>query len=88
MNAPQGFPIEVESLISDNFWLILAALALCLPIRTKVAGWCDRFVTTGNRAVGSYVLLLSRAVIAAVILAVCVALLIGATNNAFIYTRF
>ena len=88
MNAPQGFPIEVESLISDNFWLILAALALCLPIRTKVAGWCDRFVTTGNRAAGSYVLLLSRAVIAAVILAVCVALLIGATNNAFIYTRF
>ena len=88
MNAPQGFPIEVESLISDNFWLILAALALCLPIRTKVAGWCDRFVTTGNRAAGSYVLLLSRAVIAAVILSVCVALLIGATNNAFIYTRF
>ena len=88
LNPSQGFPLEVESLISDNFWLIIAALAFCLPIRTKVAGWCDRLATSGRWTIGSYTLLLSRAVIAAAILAVCVALLIGATNNAFIYTRF
>lgn len=81
-----GIPIEVESLITDNLWLWIAALILCLPIRPLIAGKADSFATKSTTA--DYVVQFSRAVIAILILTLCIALLVGATNNAFIYTRF
>lgn len=85
---PQGLPMEVESLLLDNLWLWLAALLLCLPIRTKLAAWADKNALSHEGSGHMIALQAARAVIAIVILVVSVALLVGATNNAFIYTRF
>ena len=85
---PDGIPLfTLESLIFDNFWIIVAAIILCLPIRQIVAKHADRIATRGP-AVLSHTLLATRALISIGILIVSVALLVGATNNAFIYTRF
>ena len=84
----QGLPLDVESVITDNLWLWVAALLFCLPIRPKLAKMADRIATNGSTAAGAYVVQVSRAVIAVAILVISVALLVGATNNAFIYTRF
>lgn len=85
--SSSGIPPMVESLFFDNFWLIIASLVLCLPIRKLVENRADRIATNGP-AILSHTLLTTRAVISAGILILCVALLVGATNNAFIYTRF
>jgi len=88
LGEPHGFPMEVESVITDNLWLWVAALVLCLPIRTKIAKKADSIAASSRYSFGAYTLQISRAVISVVILVVCIALLVGATNNAFIYTRF
>lgn len=83
----QGMPLAVQSAITDNLWLWAAALVLCLPLRPWVARQADRLA--GSGPVGSaHVVMLTRAAISALILFVSVSLLVGATNNAFIYTRF
>lgn len=82
-----GMPMTVESLVFDNFWLWIAAIVLCLPIRKFVADKADRLALNGPKYV-SHGVLATRALISVCILAVSVALLVGATNNAFIYTRF
>lgn len=87
MGVSKGFPIHVESLIIDNLWLLAAALILCLPIRPFLARHADRIASQNSAAV-SYSVMFVRALISAVILLTSVALLVGATNNAFIYTRF
>ncbi|MDE7154116.1 MAG: MBOAT family protein [Muribaculaceae bacterium] len=83
-----GLPLEVESVIVDNLWLWLAAIALCLPLRSRLADAADSMVANSASATGAYALQISRAIISVIILVVSVALLVGATNNAFIYTRF
>ena len=87
MNASQGVPLQVESLIFDNLWLWIAALVLCMPIRSYLAGHADRIAANGSTAVAHGVMA-TRAIISAVILVASVALLVGTTNNAFLYTRF
>lgn len=86
LGTAAGFPIEVKSLVLDNLWLILAAILLCFPIRPFIARKADKWALTGN--VASYTVMFTRALISVTILFVCIALLVGATNNAFIYTRF
>lgn len=86
LGSPQGLPLEVESAIFDNLWLWVAALALCLPIRPMLARGADRVAASGGAA--AYGVELSRVIISLAILGACVALLVGATNNAFLYTRF
>lgn len=85
---PQGFPIEVESVIFNNFWLWVAAVVLCLPIRPRITRYAEKWAnhTEDNRRI--YALQICRALAAVIILVVSMALLVGATNNAFIYTRF
>ena len=87
MNGWGGFPIEVESAIFDNFWLWLAALVLCLPVREFLRKKAipklevyPMYVAYGHQV--------GRAFISVMILALAVVLLVGATNNAFLYTRF
>ena len=82
-----GMPMTVESLIFDNFWIWVGAFALCLPIRRWIAQKADNYALQGPVYV-SHTLLATRAVISLSILAISVALLVGATNNAFLYTRF
>ena len=86
LGASQGFPIEVESVIFDNLWIWVAALILCMPVRPMLARRADRIAASGNAA--AYSVQLSRAIISVLILGACIALLVGATNNAFLYTRF
>ena len=83
----QGLPLDVESVIFDNLWLWVAAIILCLPVRKFIGNKTGQWIT--ERPVnGGYTLYLSRALISITILCVSIALLVGATNNAFIYTRF
>lgn len=75
-----------ESALLNNFWLWLVALFFCLPIRTTVADWFDRWL--GDSSVKTFLFFTSRVVVSLGILILSTALLVGATNNAFIYTRF
>lgn len=77
-----------QSAIFDNFWLWVLAVALCFPIRRGIDNLSSRILHPEVNVAGSAVYQLSRIVISVIILAVSVALLVGATNNAFIYTRF
>lgn len=86
-NEPQGVPMNVESVLIDNLWLWVAALILCLPIRSKVEKIGER-LTCKSPVAGNYTVQFCHALVSIVILICCVALLVGATNNAFIYTRF
>lgn len=83
------FPTDftVEGALFDNFWLWVTAILFCMPTRSYLASLPQRIMPS-HRGAAANVILLSRVVAAAVILVVSVALLIGATNNAFLYTRF
>ena len=66
------------TVLLNNGWLLLVALILCLPVGKTISSipmpkWS---VTVGKSVVSILILLISAA------------LLVGATNNAFIYTRF
>ena len=86
-NEPQGLPMHVETVIIDNLWLWVAALILCLPVRRQAEKIGYRLATHVPYA-GNYTVQLCHAIVSVTILICCVALLVGATNNAFIYTRF
>ena len=73
----------VRSALTSRCWLWVAALLCCLPL----GRWLESLIGT-RRAMGRGVISLSKLVIALALLAVSTALLVGATNNPFIYTRF
>lgn len=77
----------VGSAIFDNFWLWITAILFCMPVRSY-ASELPRRLFPRHSWVADNITLLSRIVVGAIILLVSVALLIGATNNAFLYTRF
>lgn len=81
-----GLPLEVESVIIDNLWLWVFAIILCMPLRSALAKKSETIAA--SRSGAAYALQITRALISVIILVVSVALLVGATNNAFIYTRF
>ena len=87
MGASQGIPMSVESAVMDNLWLWVFAIILCMPVREKIARFADRIAIKMGQG-GEIVLQACRAVISIAIIITSVALLVGATNNAFIYTRF
>ena len=76
----------VESAIYDYFWLWIVAIILCMPVRQWLTTAYDRYFPSG--VVKSVVGVSMKTVVSVVILVLSVALLVGATNNAFIYTRF
>lgn len=79
--------IAEESALLNNFWLWVVAIIFCMPTRKYIAEYTSRLLAK-HRVALEYVTLSSRTVISLVILILSVALLVGATNNAFIYTRF
>lgn len=79
------FGLEEETALTDNFWIWIAAVLFCMPLRRVMEGYAERRLTG---QAGRHLLAISRAAASAIILILCVALLVGATNNAFIYTRF
>lgn len=83
----KGVDIVAQSALTDNFWLWIAALAFCLPLRSSAATCVEKLC--GNAVnVKSGIFFTARMVITMVLFVCSVALLVGATNNAFIYTRF
>lgn len=76
-----------KAAILDHFWLWVAAFVLCMPVRQHIAQCFDQH-TSDLPAFNRSVSMLARLVTSIAILVLCTALLVGATNNAFIYTRF
>ena len=73
--------------ITDHFWLWVVAILFCMPVRE----WCyGRLVRVAGEdsPVTRNTVFLSRTVLSVIIIVLSVALLIGETNNPFIYTRF
>lgn len=81
--AAQLSDFTVGSALYSRFWLWIAAAVFCLP----VGRWLQQLV--GEKyLLGRSVLSLSKMIVSIAVLSVSVALLVGATNNPFIYTRF
>ena len=76
----------VESALLNNFWLWVVALCFCLPVRQAVTDWTERHIQPAG--LQTTVALVTKLTLSAAILILSAALLVGATNNAFIYTRF
>ena len=88
-----GGASELHSFITtgavfDHFWLWIAAILLSMPLRHGAQWLTARAL--GGESSGAYAVVssLGRVALSVGILALSVALLVGATNNAFIYTRF
>jgi alginate O-acetyltransferase complex protein AlgI len=76
-----------ENTLFDKFWLWIIAFVFCMPVRSWSVGLLEKLMP-GDNGLKRSVFFLSRAVVALTIIVLSVALLVGATNNAFIYTRF
>lgn len=76
-----------QAAITDNFWLWVMAIIFCMPLRGTASALLARMLGRNSVLHGGAVLCV-RVCISLVMLMLSVALLVGATNNAFIYTRF
>lgn len=77
----------IQSAMTDYFWLWVAAIMLSMPVRKTVAAAMRKMCCGENNAYKN-IIFVARVAMAVVILTLSTALLVGATNNAFIYTRF
>ena len=75
------------SAITDNFWMWVMALLFCMPVRSASARLLARITHAGS-ALHQTLTFTVRLSVSLLMLVLSVALLVGATNNAFIYTRF
>ena len=76
MGEWSGF--EVKQAITGNLWLWIVALILCMPVRTMAE----------ERIQDPKIKYAIRTALSLVIILLSVSLLVGATNNAFLYFRF
>ena len=81
--AAQFSDFTVGSALRSRFWLWIGAVVFCLPVGRWLQGLIGE-----KHFLGRSILSLSKMVIAIAVLSISVALLVGATNNPFIYTRF
>ena len=81
------FDIIAENALTGKCWLWMAAIVLCMPVRNYLSQFARRLLNESGNAYGT-LQLCSRTVLSAFLLVLSTALLVGATNNAFIYTRF
>ncbi|MBQ2534027.1 MAG: MBOAT family protein [Prevotella sp.] len=77
----------VESALTDHFWLWIVAIVLSMPVRDAVANGLQKMMGSDSH-VYPVIINTSRILLSVIILILSTALLVGATNNAFIYTRF
>lgn len=82
-----SFSYVEEGALLDNFWLWIVAILFCMPVRRWVERLADRSIGA-IPAMGPHLMAAVRASLSVALLILCTALLVGATNNAFIYTRF
>lgn len=76
-----------ENALRTHFWLWIAAVVFSMPVRSMVSRIPGMVMGHGS-SVAATTEIISRTIVSVVMLIVSVALLIGATNNAFLYTRF
>lgn len=81
------FTFEDENLLFEKFWLLLVALIFCTPVRQSISRLSQRLLVN-HTVTHNSVAFVTRVAISGIVLVASVALLIGATNNAFLYTRF
>ena len=74
------------SALYSHFWLWVAAIALCMPLRRWLALTTSRLLGGGSTA--RTLDLVARLAISLFVLLLSVSLLVGATNNTFLYYRF
>jgi alginate O-acetyltransferase complex protein AlgI len=86
-NATTEADIVELNALTDNFWLWTGAVLFAMPLRRWVAAQVDRLLP-GENVAKAVLFTSSKIVLSVVLLTLSVALLVGATNNAFIYTRF
>ena len=86
-NAKVATDFVSESALLDNFWLWVAALLFCLPLRHVLSEFVERSCNE-RRMLKQSLFFVAHLSVSLVMLICSVALLVGATNNAFIYTRF
>lgn len=86
-NARQLTDFTVTSALFDNFWLWITAIIFCMPVRGACSVMIDRLAADRHNLAGNLVLV-TRLLLATAILILSVTLLVGATNNPFLYTRF
>lgn len=79
--------LPAETMLYSHFWLWPVGILFCLPVRRIAESLPHRLLGETN-GVAQLSVTVSRVTVAVVLLALSVALLIGATNNAFLYTRF
>ena len=79
--------ITEESIFFNNFWLWIIAIIFSMPTRTYASKLLSKSFANNHSAL-CWTKTSFRVVISISILILSVALLVGATNNAFIYTRF
>lgn len=79
--------LPAETALYSHFWLWPVAILFCLPVRRMMERVPHLvFRPQSNAALNTVVV--SRIALSTLLLLLSVALLIGATNNAFLYTRF
>jgi alginate O-acetyltransferase complex protein AlgI len=86
--APGGlWDFACENALRSHFWLWVAAMLFSMPVRRLAESVPHRLFSRGG-LVAMNITMTSRLALSVVLLLLSVALLIGATNNAFLYTRF
>ena len=85
--AKNIYDFAAESACTGNFWLWVMGILFCLPVYDFVSSHFNKLMPT-HTEMKKNVVLVTRTVISVILLVLSVALLVGATNNAFIYTRF
>lgn len=73
--------------IFDHFWMWITAIIFSMPTRNYAAKLTAR-LCSNNKALEQNIILATRIIMSVAILVFSVALLVGATNNPFLYTRF
>lgn len=76
-----------ESALASNFWLWTVAILFCMPLRRWAAQAITRHFGEDPRK-EQIIMMTTRIVYSVAALVISTALLVGATNNAFLYTRF
>ncbi len=86
-NAAATSDVLTISALQANCWLFVVAMIFCMPVRSWLSSLLNR-CSTPEGTFNQTVRLSVRLVVSLTALFLCTALLVGATNNAFIYTRF
>ena len=73
--------------ITDNFILWVVAIIFCMPVREWALNMTDKFINKDS-SLSLNIKLVTKIIVSVFILFTSIALIVGATNNAFLYTRF